>query len=115
MTSDIVTPAPQLAFPIKGYSPRVSGAKIVYVDSRPVRMPAPAVYGPSLSADMEQRILCIKDIRNLDQQERAVLLKGPIMEIIVTGQIFGDILFKLEVTCFTSESSIQASRQPHQL
>ena len=94
MTATTVAPAPQLALPIKGYGSHAVQTNKATPPKVTPEIPA-AEEQNAMSPEMERYILNLKDVRTPDQQERAELLKGPTIEIIVDDQVVDTVPFRL--------------------
>ncbi|KAF9690751.1 hypothetical protein EKO04_011173 [Ascochyta lentis] len=91
MTSHYNAPAPQLSFPNKTYLHKATTAVPDRLDTK---LPA-SFKETALPVEIEQRILSIKNIRKMDQQQRAELLQGTTIEILVDNQIVETVPFRL--------------------
>lgn len=85
---------PVLNFPIKGY-----GASTPKVPATPA--PAPPPDETILTPELEATILSTTNFRELPQEVRLQLLKGPSTTIIADGKPVGKIPFRLLLTAST--------------
>lgn len=94
--SNTIASPPLLAFPIKGYGQRQSKATTSVVPTRSASKPPASVDTvTTLSAELKERIFAIKNIRKMTQVERAELLEGSIVAVVVDDKVVDTLPFRL--------------------
>jgi len=97
-----------MTFPNKGFGQRPVKASTVPPRAT-TKSPVLVEADIAVSTELKQRIYAIKDIRKETRQDRAELLKGPVIAIVVHGKVVDYLPFHL----FLAASFKVVNYSPH--